>query len=89
MNTKLIRKTIGLLNSMIDGGEKHSYDSSQMVRMSLDEISKVEKLNLANVMQQSELFVSFARFVANYKHSYSVSYETMFKEWVQKETNCA
>ena len=43
-----------------------------------------KQCNLPVVRQQSELFVSFARFVANYKHSYATAYEDMFKEWCDK-----
>ena len=42
-------------------------------------------LHLQRVRQQSELFVSFARFVANYKHSYATAYEDMFNEWCSKK----
>ena len=45
---------------------------------------KSQQLNMASVMQQRELFVSFARFVQNYKHSYGVAYEEMFSEWLKK-----
>lgn len=45
---------------------------------------ETKQLNIADVRQQSELFVSFARFVANYKHSYATAYEDMFKEWCDK-----
>ena len=44
----------------------------------------IKNLNIQNVSQQRELFVSFARFVANYKHSYATAYEDMFKEWLTK-----
>jgi hypothetical protein len=43
-----------------------------------------QALNIPVVMQQRELFVSFARFVQNYKHSYGVAYEDMFSEWLKK-----
>ena len=43
------------------------------------------KLLLADVSQQRELFVSFARFAHNYgKRSYGTSYEKMFSEWLEK-----
>lgn len=52
--------------------------------LAIDETSD-SGLNIPVVMQQSELFISFARFANNYgKGSYAMSYEDMFKEWCKK-----
>ena len=71
-------------------GEKEyvEFQIKEAVTRALREANDVttgeKQCNLPVVRQQSELFVSFARFVANYKHSYATAYEDMFKEWCDK-----
>jgi subtilase family serine protease len=51
-----------------------------------DNKEQEQALPLNIVRQQSELYVSFARYVGNYgKGSYTTTYEDMFKEWCDKK----
>jgi len=61
--------------------EFHKYFGRALEKV---ELSHEKALHEHGVMQQRGLFVSFARFVANYKQSYSVAYEDMFEEWIKK-----